>query len=509
MTVRAPGCCTALLAAVVVLTACGSTVQQEAGMPDALAGPGAGVAVDPLTGEAIDAADGPTPAGPAVTGAAGPAAAAGGATTAAPGPATGTGLPRPAGADAPTAAARPSSEGRLPGRHRAVSDDVVKVGFLYLANAGTVVGAFGVQGYSQGDELGVFRALVADQNERGGVSGRTLEIVPRDLGGIDEASFQAACTFFTQDRPVFMVFTALGHNEILNSCLSKASVGFTSNFVAPPDRLMRGLGSVYAPDDIAAERYAVLLGRSLVKGGFFGKDAKVGIIRQDTPDYERLTTRVLRPILAEAGVEVVAEETFNPNDASGSISQAPAVTFRLRQKGVTHVVTYESPVFYMTAAESQEWRPYWSVTSRSGPGAFLEGSAPKEQLKKASGPGWQPVSDLASSRIKGTINSEEARCLATAKKAGYEYSGAPRYVLQMICGELYHFVRAVAAARELSTAGFQAAAEALAPYPSPMTFSMSFAGGRHDGAAAYRMVAWNGACGCFDYSSATLPMPTS
>jgi hypothetical protein len=306
-----------------------------------------------------------------------------------------------------------------------------------------------------------------------------------------------------------MVFSALGHSELLNRCLAKGSVGFTSNYIAPPDRLMRGLGPIYAPDDIAAERYAVLLGRALVNGGFFGKGAKVGIVRSDTPDYERITKQVLRPILNGAGVEVVAEETYSPTDAATAIGDAPALTFRLRQKGVTHVVSYESPLFYMTAAESQEWRPFWAVTSRSGPGSFLEGSAPREQLKKASGPGWQPVSDLATSRIKGTINSEEARCLETARKAGYSYSGTPRYVLQMLCGELFHFVRAVAASAELSTAGFRAAAESLAPYPSPMTFSMSFAGGRHDGAAAYRMVAWKDTCGCFDYSSAITPMPTS
>lgn len=495
------------LAAVLMLTACGSTAQQETATVRGGEDFGVPATVDPLTGSPVvpvdDMGDEHLSSGGTATPGSGSANSAAGGAPAGEASSTGTSL---AG---PTVAGSSPRAGRLPGNHRAVTDEVVKIGFLYLESAGTVLGAMGVQGYSQGDELGVFRALVRDQNAKGGVGGRRLEVVPRDLGGLDESSYQAACTYFTQDSPVFMVFSALAHIELLNECLAKSSVGYTSNYIAPPDRLMRGLGPIYAPDDIGAERYAALLGRALVNAGFLSPSAKVGIIRRDTRDYERITNEVLRPILTQARVEVVAEETYNAADFSGTVAGAPAVTFRLRQRGVTHVISYETPLFYMTAAESQEWRPFWAITSRSAPGAFLEGAAPREQLKKAAGPGWQPVSDVATSRLTGPINSEEARCLATAKKAGYSYSGTPRLVLQMLCGQLYHFVRVIAESSEVSTAGFRRAAEGLAPYPSALTFSISFSGGRHDGAAAYRMVSWQETCGCFGYSSPVTPMPAS
>lgn len=431
---------------------------------------------------------------------------------AAPGPRDGTTLlpgPRPVGPGAPAATGAPSGAARIPARHKGVSGGTVKLGFLYLASAGTVVGAFGIQGYSQGDELGVARALVADQNRRGGLAGRSIELVPRDLGGIDEASYQAACAFFTQDQPVFMVLSALGHSAVLNSCLAKGDVGYTSNYIAPSDRLMRSLGPVYAPDDLSLERYALLLGRSLPQSGVLPRGAKVGIVREDSSDYERVTAQVLRPLLVGAGVEVVAEETYSATDAAAAAGDAGGLAFRLRAAGATHVLSYSSPLLYMTAAESQGWRPFWVLTSRSGPGSFLEGAAPQEQLRRSGGPGWQPVSDIASARLKGFINSEERRCLETLRAAGYDYAGTPRYVAQMICGELFHVARTVGLATELSTTGFRTAAESLPSYPSPMTFGLSFAGGRHDGASAYRIVQWQSSCSCFGYTTPIRPIPTN
>ena len=401
-----------------------------------------------------------------------------------------------------------AAAGKLPAASKGVNDTVVKLGFLYLASAGTVMGGIGVQGYSQGDELGEITALVADQNAHGGLGGRKIQVVKRDLGGIEQSNYQAACDYFTQDSPVFMVLTSLGHYDVLNDCLAKRGVGFTSDYLPPFDRLMRKLGPIYAPDDLSGERTAALVPRALIESGLFPKDAKVGIIRQDTPDYERATKNTVRPILEAAGIKVVAEETYSATDASGSASAAAAITFRLRGAGVTHVLTFESPLFYMTAAQSQGWHPFWSVTSRSGPGAFLVGSAPREQVANSGGPGWQPVSDLATAQQKGFLNPEERRCITTLAKAGYSYSGTPRYVEQMLCGELYHLVRVVARSTELSTRAFQVAAEALPSYPSPVTFSMSFAGGRHDGASGYRIVRYLTSCSCYQYTTPVRPIPS-
>jgi hypothetical protein len=484
----------------VLLAGCGSTVQERGSVSagsGALPGDGLGTSsqapssTDPSVDEPVG-----LPAGRAQGSSAGPSAPSDSGT-----PATG---PRSTSSQAPT-----TTQGLLPARHKGVDAKTIKVGFLHLAGAGTVVGGLGVSGYSQGDEKGEMQALVADQNKRGGIAGRKIVLVPHDLGGLDSSAYQSACTFFTQDTPVFMVLTALGHSDLLSACLAKKDVGFSSDYTTPSDRSMRGLGPIYAPDDLSLERYAVLLGRGLIAAGFFGKGAKVGIVRSDSNDYTRVTEQVLRPILATAGVNVVAEETYNAADTADTVGGAGGAMFRLRQLGVTHVVMYDSPLFHMTAADSQKYYPFWSVGTRSGAGSFLEGAAPRSQLRKSLGPGWQPVADLNASQQTKPLNSEEARCQAILRKAGYDLTGAPRYVAEMLCGELFHFVKALGEANEVSTQGFRTAAEHLTSYVSPTTFATSFAGGRHDGAAKYRIVSWNEACSCFRYTSPLRDIPSS
>jgi hypothetical protein len=482
-------------------TACGSTVQQTSGYTEGLSTTSGGSSNGTGTG-AVSGTSG-TSGGQQPQGTNGTSATG---TTGAPAQGQGSAP----GTSGPPAVGGPSVPGgRIPGHHKGVTPTTVKLGFLYLGSAGTVVGAFGVKGYSQGDELGEMKALVADQNAHGGLAGRKIELVPHDLGGIDASAYQSACTFFTQDSPVFMVLSSLGHADTLNACLAKGDVGYTSDYIAPSDRLMRGLGPIYAPDDIGAERYALLLGRSLVTSGLIKAGDKVGVIRKDDPDYARITKQVLRPLLEATGAKVVSEETYNATDASASVSDSGPMMFRMRSAGVTHIVSYESPLFYMTAADSQRWYPFWTVTSRAAGGGFLEGSAPASELKNSGGPGWMPVSDIATARLKGYVNAEERRCVTTLAKQGYSYTGAPRYVEEMLCGELYHVVRVLARAAEVSTRGFRIAAESLPSYPSPLTFSMSFAGGRHDGAAGYRILRYSTSCGCYGYTSPLRPIPTS
>ena len=494
-----------VLGAVLALaaTGCGSTVQQQT----VASSDGMGTGLSTGSG-AIGGAASPTTsagaAGAARNGAASAGAGAGGLGAGGIG-----GAVSGSGATVGATAGPSGSRGKIAGHHKGVTEVTVRMGFLYLGSAGTVVGAFGVKGYSQGDELGEIKALVADQNARGGLAGRQIQLVPHDLGGADASSYQSACTFFTQDSPVFMVLSSLGHVDTLNACLAKGDVGYTSDYVAPSDRLMRGLGPIYAPDDISAERYAVLLGRSLISSGLIKAGDKVGIYRQDTPDYARLTKDVLRPLLEQGGAKVVDEETFNPTDTSSTVSGAASVVFRMKSAGVTHVISYESPLFLMTAADSQRWYPFWTVTSRASGGGFLEGSAPESELAHSGGPGWMPVSDIATSRLTGYVTAEERRCVTTLAKRGYSYSGAPRYVEEMLCGELYHAVRVLARATEVSTNGFRVAAETMPPYPSALAFSMSFAGSRHDGADSYRIFQYSTKCSCYGYTSPLRPIPTN
>ena len=398
--------------------------------------------------------------------------------------------------------------GPIPADHPGIRDDIVRVGFLYLASAGTVAGAFGVEGYSQGDEVGEFRTLVADVNARGGLGGRQVEVVEHDVGGVDATAIERACARFTEDDPVYLVFAGIGHHPALDACLAEAGTGFVTSIVAPPQRLVDELRFIYAPDDISLERYAALLGRSLIDHGFFDGDAQAGLLHSDNPDDERAVQTILVPTLQAAGVDIVHTEVYSSTDAGNVVADAPGRVFRLRAAGVTHVIHFATPLYDMIAADAQGWQPAWAVTSRAGPGAFLEGSAPPGQLPRAAGPGWQPMSDLNAGRIPGPVSAEEERCDAVLRAAGYQLTGPPRVVAMMLCGALSYSQQALLRATEMTVEGYRVAAEGLgAQILSPVTHRLDFAGGRHDGAAAYRYITWDQACGCFGYSTDLQPTP--
>jgi hypothetical protein len=68
------------------------------------------------------------------------------------------------------------------------------------------------------------------------------------------------------------------------------------------------------------------------------------------------------------------------------------------------------------------------------------------------------------------------------------------------CDGLLLLQRALAGAQEISLARLRAGVDQLATsFESPMTFATHFAPGRHDGAAAVRMLAFDGSCTCFVY----------
>lgn len=485
-------------AAVMVSAACGSTVPSER-MQNGEAAPAADGLTAPATAGAQPASGalGAATGVDSVAGGRGQRGRSGSSQVAGDGGMSATGTAGAAG-PAPTARTR---RGTVPGRGPGVTATAVRVGLIYIDNAGAGVNELGVNGYSQGDEVGEFRALVADLNRRGGTAGRKVEVVPHDCGqGCttgDPSALDAACRYFAEDSPVLLVVSSMGYSGPLADCLAKRQIGFVVSSGGPPDRMMRNR-PIYVPDDISLERYARLLVDALGTAGWFRAGSKIGIVRPDDPEYARVTKNVLRPALAAAHADVVTEEATTGTDASG-------IVLRLKGKGVTHVVTYGTPLFMMTAAETQQYRPWWSISSMVGPGAFLQGSAPREQLKKTAGPGWQAGADVDAAH-QPPASRAQTRCLDTLKKAGFAPTGTPRAVALLMCGSLAYFEQVMSRVPEVSTPGFLTGAASAPSYESPITFRLDFAGGRHDGAASYRLNRFDDACGCYQYVGPLLPI---
>jgi ABC-type branched-subunit amino acid transport system substrate-binding protein len=114
--------------------------------------------------------------------------------------------PSSSGADATAPEARTASA-------RGVTADTIKVGFSYidlesLAEAGVIK-------ISHGPYEEIIKSLVDDVNARGGIQGRTLELVTAKYSPIGNTEQLAACTQLTEDEQVFVVLNGLLYDNNL------------------------------------------------------------------------------------------------------------------------------------------------------------------------------------------------------------------------------------------------------------------------------------------------------
>ena len=206
----------ALLAAISLLAACGSTVPLAKRQQAARAA-STGDGVEVVAGGDEFAADGTElAAGPAAGGSSGR-----------------TGATTRTGASASKTATASASTKVGPG----VDADKLRIGLAYAVNAGAANAALGATGITTGDVKAEYQIVIDDINAHGGLSGRKLEPVWHEVDANSTATYdtleQQACDNWTQDNNVF---AATGGGETLLQCLHNRGV---VAFSGRPDRVRR------------------------------------------------------------------------------------------------------------------------------------------------------------------------------------------------------------------------------------------------------------------------------
>lgn len=475
------------VAAALLTVACGSTAQQTgaAGGPAGLSGPAGGptAAQDP-SGLGPVAAGGPVAPSTTTTGARGPA----GNPSAAGAPLPGTS--GPAGPSAPGQAARPGALAP------------VKIGIGVTIGYADAIGGLGVEGASTGDNRAQAGAVIAHLNANGGLGGRRIEPVYFDYNVQQDpaVSDQEACTAWTEDTRVFAAMSLYGKPVTLGVCLAKQGVASLLDFREPPDDdLLRAYPSaIFAPSQLSLSRRTRLYVKGLADLGYFTATDKIGLVLQDETVYRNVSERVLKPELRARGLTVAAEVAI-----TGTNDFANAV-LRFRQEDVTRVLFLDQEgglaYFFMTAAESQAYRPRYGLSTASYP-SFLELNVPPAQLSGSVGVGWMPTKDVAQNPTP--TDASVARCDAILRKAGQEPADrVAEGVGHAFCDWLFFLDRALELAPTLSLAGLQQGVEAIGTSFDPaLTFSSRLGPGRHDGASSYRNLAFDDGCRCFRYTS--------
>jgi hypothetical protein len=508
----------AALPLVLALSACGTTVPRGAatGSPDA---------VDPssyLQSPASGPATGPLALVPQ----------SGGTTSVAPeAPPTAA-----AGAGVPLDPAAPPVAGYGPG----VTDKALYVGIMVKVNAEQANAAAGAAGVSTGDEELGFRILIDEVNAHGGIAGRRVVPVFHKVDAsttqTNDEIVRAMCADWTEDHHVFA--TLYGGDPALLACLDKAQS------VVAYDNLGTSAASIFQKYRYYAEvslfnvnRLARAEVQGLAGQGWFapwnaavgapgGPGTKVGVLTYDDPSFKSAVTHDLLPALAKQGHASVSTVYVRVPQSTAELSGLSAdianAILKLRQAGAEHVVLFDASgtltLLFLNAAQAQQYFPRYGINSQNAVQLLMNGgNIQKQQLVGSQGIGWFPVMDVADQYASDSgpdSNAARRRCLDLYRRHQVTFADAnAKAVALLTCNSMF-FLKAAVERGTSTTPGvisrdtFLAGVNALGTsFESAMTFSTRFGPTKHDGASAYRPLAYDGSCGCVHYTGPRQVVP--
>ena len=388
-----------------------------------------------------------------------------------------------------------------------ITASTISIGIHVSEDLQAAYAALGASG-AEGDVRPAIDKVVAWINEHGGLGGR--KVLPNyhgsdALNGSFDSQAAEACAHFTEDHHVFAVVSgAVLPSLNLPDCLAKKQTPLVWNYHYLLDQSVwdQYRPYLYMPFAMSAERLGNVYADELVAAGYFDKGARVGIVRYDNPQHQRFSTALLRPRLAQHGIQVVEEIAVRQPPTAASAGDTAAQLsngiLRLRAASVSHVLFVPSggavPFVFMSEAEGQGYRPRYGMNTLDIP-YFVSDQAPASQLSRALAIGWSPASDT----------HREQQPLSPPRKLCYDLTNSQQ--AQRFCDGLFFLKAAIDRAPVSDAASLRAAVEGLGNAFDPVfTFATRFGPGRHDGASAIRVVAYDTGCECFQYTGPVKPV---
>jgi ABC-type branched-subunit amino acid transport system substrate-binding protein len=396
----------------------------------------------------------------------------------------------------------------------------IEIGFLVAkcGNCDLLGSGYGQSAHSMRD---ILQALVNDQNRRGGLLGR--KIVPifaeQDTAAPDfNTMLQEICATFTQDHKVKAVVGAgFGFSEILANCLGKAGIPVIDAMrtTGVPDRVdLAKYPNYVISSEPMLDVYNLVAYTSGVDDGWLKQSSKLGVLNFDCPSTMRVWRNVIKPYLARQKIPVTVEQTSSCIKGSGDIGRAAQdvqqAVLKMQSNGVDVVAITDIPlVVFATAAETQRYRPKYLATEGGGPS--YTSLVPAGQVPNIHAPGWAPSFDLAPSQQPAKTAAQRT-CLANLTRGGLSGQVPSEHVLYFaLCGAFDLYVRSVARADDVSTAGVLNAVNTTgSAFTSPYLLDGQTLLGptKHAAAVRYRTSLYNASCSCFTYVGPARPLPS-
>lgn len=379
----------------------------------------------------------------------------------------------------------------------------IEIGTYYLDGGNSSLGAIGLGGLVIPDAKPLYDAEFKYLNAHGGLGGR--KIVPvfhkYSSGGDPHAQDAAACATFTQDHHAYLVLGGISSGAgDLPACLTKhgvpligANQGGDATYFAKNHRY------IYEPGQVNFTLALSTLVKQLASQGVLKKGSKVGVMQYINPSFDRAVTDGLAASLTAMGAKLVDTVKVEGTDNATIATAANSAVLRFAAAGIDRVV-FMAPggaaaAYFMIAAGNQGYHPHYGIWSADSP-SVMALLAPKGQMQNSSGIGYQPGLDVGAAQDPTASTAAAKKCFAHWDAVGdSDRSGLKGALKRAMCDGFDTLKLAIAAQRDAltSTAALEAGYDSIGTsFTSAATFSMRFAAGAHDSANGYRLLSFDG-----------------
>jgi len=367
-------------------------------------------------------------------------------------------------------------------------------------------------------------------NEHGGVNGRKLVPVFHRLSAAStepyEQQDQEVCAHFTQDDPVFVADGGFKTENGIACLQEHGAVTIATNGLRYKSRAFFERYPTYLEfDGIDNDSIANIYAPTMKRLGLFDKGYKLGIVTWDDPEYANPTKGTLIPRLKELGISVTDVQYIATPDSGGQIAdpiaQVGNTAVRFKGEGITHVMFMDLganlALFFMQAAQRQQYAPRYGLTSASGNTALADllasggntGDA-RQQLEDAVSVGWVPTIDVRAADSPSWANPPTKKlCYQQMRAGGVEMDSAnARGLAEGVCDAVWTIQATLKAAGPVinQESWYKALAKAS---DTPLTGGMGFriSPTRRDGIEMAAPLKFFSECTCFRFVGDRFAVP--
>jgi hypothetical protein len=406
-----------------------------------------------------------------------------------------------------------------------VTGSTIALGLQGLQDQAAANSALGGSAAGGFDYKRGWHALIAYQNSHGGIDG--LRIVPtlHMYQAFSSSSFaqqdDEACKDWTQDHHVFAVLASPNSTDLLK-CVQDAGAVFDSldnlnTLEITPYH--REFPYFIEPDALDVDRAAATMVDSLSHLHYFAKGEKLGVVTFDDPRFKYALDHGLVPALRRHNVDLADSAYLHFPGGYGDYGQmsndAANAAVKFKSEGIDHVVFIDkggnAAFFFMEAAEKQQYRPRYGMTSQSGNQALISllGSDSKPQLHDSLSIGWVPPTDASTANDPTTRNPTRVLCMSIMRKAGVDTSSINGTLGALaICDALWSLAAALDRTKVINQATFGQGVNGLGgSYAPGLVWSTKIDPSQHDGVSSVADMAFVDSCTCFKYTSRPYSIP--